>query len=308
MLDFGHLPIGRNADVQLFLAGGNSVLASPAERYWVKPRGYTMLFAMLQGPGGGGGGGFTGAAATQRGGAGGGGSGATIYGICPLLLVPEALIVSVGPRGAGAPPNSASGSTGITSVSVPGWSTALMTATGGSGGNVGSATAGGIGGFAGTATATSQFGIMATINGSSGGAGGASAAGTAGTAGVRNASGSGGAGVTSGNVTASGANGVLPSLLASSPYAAPLGGAGGNPGVNGADGFSLLPSGIYAQVSSSNLLFGVSGAGGGSSGTSGAGGNGGKAGLGCGGGGGGAGVTGGAGGDGGDGFVLFVCF
>jgi hypothetical protein len=294
VLDFGHLPTGRSCDVQAFFTPGNTLS-------WVKPRGFTMLWYLLQGGGGGGGAGFTAATSTQRGGGGGGACGGALMGLCPLIILPDTLNVSVG---AGGNPGSLGNGMGL---NIPGF-TISVTAIGGNGGATGTAAAGGAGGTTGSNSTAALFGITTSVANVAGGAGSASAAGSTAVQAGRTTSGAGGAGVTSGNVTANGGNQALIPGASNGFWAAPQGGAGGEPASSGANGLLVLPPNLFAGGAAAwNLLFGLGGAGGGSSGTT-NGGNGGNGYLGGGGGGGGGGVTGGTGGRGGDGFALFICF
>ena len=96
MLDLSHIPVKTGgADVQMFL--GDAVAVGTAWKTWMKPRGKTMLHAMLVGAGGNGGTGVVGANSTAAGGA-GGQSGAITNIIVPLHHVPDVLFLSLAGR------------------------------------------------------------------------------------------------------------------------------------------------------------------------------------------------------------------
>jgi hypothetical protein len=96
MLDLFHLPSGMLADVQIFTRP--STVTNLQWMTWMKPRGRSMLHAIVIGGGAGGGGGFTRAAAAAGGGGGGGGSSAVTRVTIPLIFVPDVLYIQDGSR------------------------------------------------------------------------------------------------------------------------------------------------------------------------------------------------------------------
>lgn len=300
MLDLGHIPLGRNCDVQIFRSAG--------QFQWVKPRGRTMCTMFLGAAGGGGGGGHTAAAGNQRGGGGGGSSSGQWRLEIPTILFPDYLIVEIGAGGLGGAATFDGSDGTATKLYWPSQATTLISVPPGLKGLKGDGTVGGTGGTAGTAAAVtaalSQLGVVISIGGVAGAVGHASAGGNSVIAFVFSG-GASGAGATSADATAAGGTNAIPSGYAYMPNigGGTGGAAGGNPGGHG---YQVMPADIYGGLSSATPMWFMGGAGGGSSGTSGVGGRGGDGNNGSGGGGGGGGVTGGAGGNGGDGIAIFV--
>lgn len=268
------------------------------------PLGTTHLQIICVGAGGGGGGGRTAAAGNVRGGGGGGGAGAITPRTYPRYMLPDSLIIYCGIGGAGGGAGVAGSNGQGTYVDMPvtgmytlSPNTRILTASGGTGGGLGSATAGagGNGGVSQASVAqwvTGSLGLGTSFvgsNGTAGGTGGASA----------------GVAITFGTISSvvMGGTGGGGCDAANSPSAGgALTGAGPMPAFAGA---AASTNGFHSYFSLSPLLIGPGMGGGGSATTAGSGGNGV---YGCGGGGGGGGVTGGSGGRGGDGFVIITAW
>ena len=308
MLDLLHLPTGYGAaDVQIFNLP--STVTNTQWHTWLKPRGKTMMFALVIGGGAGGGGGFTAAASNARGGGGGGGSSAMTRIIVPLIFVPDRLYVQVGAGGIGVGSGGGTaGSAVLSYISVYTHATTAsnILAVSGNAAAVGGGTGTGAAvGAAGTAGSIATIALMplagmGTFEFIAGQSGrrrrrsrgrGRTRYHTLPTTGVLTQGGSGGAGTTSADFAGGGVTQILNTLLNEcKPTVAP---AGSN---NGSGGLTHWKP-----------FFSFAGMGGASS-NAGVGGLGGNGGYGSGGGGGGGGTTGGKGGDGGGGLVVIVCW
>lgn len=311
MLDFSHLPGAGFGDTQVFTVP--STVTNLQWHTWLKPRGKSMLFALVIGGGGGGGGGFTRAAAAAGGGGGGGGSSGVSRMLIPLAFVPDRLYVQVGAGGSGVGSGGGTAGSGLLShVAVHPDNTQALNLL------ISSGAAAATGGGTGTGAAVGAAGVAATIAtiagnplsgigmgqghyiaGQAGQAGGA-VAGAIGppaafpVTGINTMGGPGGAGTTSADF----AGGIITAIA--NVYLSDIRPQGAAAGSNNASGGYLVgpPSGPFWS------FCGL----GGSSSNAGVGGAGGNGGPGSGGGGGGAGTTGGRGGDGGGGIVLLTCW
>lgn len=317
--DFGFFPDSTKTDVQVFLANNNAITQW---QIWNKPRGCTMVYAILIAGGGGGGAGFTRATTV----AGGGGAGGACSGIAvsmhPAMFLPDVLKVSVGLGGRGGKTSGTNGGAGTNSYiangvgltagstipniilesgnAAPGGGAAGTGAGAATGGTIPSiATIARIGGMG-------VFGIQKFTVGIVGAAGGTPTAnGSTVTAGwnvLPLTPGTGGGGVTAVNTGFTGGALSIQAAMdlpdgAISPSGILAGGTAGNTATVGGNGSSGLQ---YWKP-----FLATGGVGGGSAdGQPGS--AGGKGAIGCGGGGGGAGTTGGAGGDGGNGMVVLI--
>ena len=93
MLDFSHVSTGTSdAIVQTFI--GDAQAVNTSWKTWIKPRGKTMLHAILVGAGGNGGTGVVGSNSSAAGGA-GGQSGAITCITVPLAFIPDTLFLSL---------------------------------------------------------------------------------------------------------------------------------------------------------------------------------------------------------------------
>lgn len=313
MFDFGHLP--RGADVQIY-QGGAVVGGSDGRnwRVWNKPRGASIVQALVIGPGAGGSGGKPGAAA-NAGGGGGGGSAGQVSILVPAFFLPDMLFVETGCGGKGGGEDDVGAVPPLLSRIVlapslaPPQASIIAQSGFASGGAPGSILVGGVGGLGGQGSARFAPGLKNIIDGQTGAAGGFNAGGNNinpipdGT-GLVTTAGAGGAGLGStvgfdgGGQLGGGGNELF--------FHYCLGGAGASSsttdGLNGSNGLSWA----------SGMAFFYGGAGGGSGhplGVTSNGANGGVGGYGCGGGGGGACLTGqtpGRGGDGGPGLVIII--
>ncbi len=99
-MDLFSLPVGSTADQQTFWPTSITGVTTGWQT-WYKPRGKTMLQAILIGGGGGGGGGCGNIAGSGKGGGGGGGSSGATRILIPLAYVPDNLYVMVGQGGVG---------------------------------------------------------------------------------------------------------------------------------------------------------------------------------------------------------------
>ena len=301
MLDFGFLPAGSRADVQVF--DRVATVTNLQWLTWEKPRGVSMVYAVALGGGAGGGGGFTGIAASARGGGGSGASGGVALVLIPAILIPDVLFVQVGAGGAGVGSGGGTAGSGLIShlsVAPDNGTTNLV---------ISSSLAGPGGGGTGTAAAVGAAGAVSTNsnlgnwqglalgsrvgNGQVGVAGGA-VAGAIGTAqtiptGLPIMAGAGGAGTTSADFAGGAITGVASSRVSEARPATPAAGS-----FDGSAGPQLWKP-----------FFSFGGCGGSAS-NAGVGGRGGDGAIGAGGGGGGGGTTGGRGGDGGPGLVVIV--
>lgn len=300
MLDFGHLPTPTgNSDVQLFTCP--STVNQLQWHTWLKPRGKTMMHAILASGGGAGGNGATGVAASARVGGGSGGSSGLTRLTIPLAFVPDALYVQVGRGGDSIIGNpllsyiAAKYSAATPGTVNPNNIFAVSGAAAPTNGTI--AGAAGAGGTIATIAAMplAHMGHFDFIAGTNGASGGAAAGAVGGAAAQPTATpfwgASGGAGTTSADFAGGAFTANADSLFSEMRPATAA--AGSN---HGSGGFTLWTPFISF------------GGGGGGSSNAGVGGNGGNGGLGCGGGGGGGGTTGGTGGAGGSGFVLIICW
>lgn len=261
MLDLSHFPEGNGvADVQEFFGQGASV--GQAYHTWLKPRGKSMCSLLLLGKGGRGGSGVIGAASTAGGGGGGGSGGMTSL-TMPLLLLPDALYLSL--AGWSSTNTLASTVSIFPSLAAGGGApvpnNVLMIANGGSNGGNASGGTGGSAGSGGSAASASTMPIgwqwaNLALAGQSGGAGGTNANGSSITIPVTGMIATGGAG-----------GGALAA-------AATLGFNGG--GITGGGLFPTRTGGVGSSVATTppgqgldgsppvpNLLYGYGGMGGG---------------------------------------------
>ena len=306
MLDAFHLPTPYGAaDVQEFRAA--TTQTNTQWQTWQKPRGKSMLTAIVIGGGAGGGGGFTAAAAAARGGGGGGGSSGVTRITVPLVLLPDTLYLQVGQGGIGVGSGGGTAGSGIRSFLAvfPDFAASNVIATScaadPTGGGTGTGAAVGAAGGAGTIAVIGSmplagYGHFDVIAGQSGATGGAVAGAIGNPVSIAVTScltqgGAGGAGTTSADFAGGLITAIAASLLSERR---PLGAAAGS--FKGSAGF------LNRQP-----FFSYGGNGGSSSNTL-AGGDGGSGGPGSGGGGGGGGTTGGRGGDGGAGIILMVAW
>lgn len=320
-MDAFHLPFRSRSDVQIFNA-----LNTTAWQVWQRPRGCTMLYAIMASGGGGGGGGHCRASGAAGGGGGSGACSGLSMVMLPIAVFPDTLYVQVGKGGTGGANSAVTGTSGgaggngTNSYISLGHSTALPSvilssgtnAPGGGGGGTAAAagTAGTIPTVATVATlgTTYKYGLNAhTTDGNAsyvglvGVAGGAvtGANGTAITAGwnvIPFTPGSGGGGIatttdfTGGAISLQAAMELpdmsLPSAIITAAAAA----------TNGSNGIQIMKP-----------LLGTGGGGGGTSNAGNAG-HGGSGAIGCGGGGGGSGLVSGRGGNGGDGIIIMVAW
>lgn len=305
MLDAGFFPNPRLGDLQIFTRP--STVTNTQWLTWLKPRGKSMMNAIVIGGGGGGGGGFSAAAAAARGGGGGGGSSAVTRLTIPLFCIPDTLYIQVGDGGKGVGSGGGTAGSGLLSyISVhPNTTASNILAVSGAAGAVGGGTGTGAAvGAAGTAGTIAVIGSMPLagmghfdlIAGQAGAAGGA-VAGAIGpptsiaVTSVLTMGGAGGAGTTSADFAGGIITAITDSYLS---QIRPQGAAAGSN--NGSGGFlSWAPFFSFAGL-------------GGSASNTGVGGLGGNGAPGSGGGGGGGGTTGGRGGDGGPGIVIIYCW
>lgn len=304
-----HLPPSFKGDLQVFNAPQTVSSSNLQWQCWTKPRGCTMMHAIVMGAGAGGGGGFTRTAAAAGGGGGGGGSGGITRVTLPLILVPDVLYIQAGMGGRGVASGGGAAGNGLHSIisTFPNNDASNMIAISGSvvatGGGTGTGAAVGSAGAGSTVTTLSAsifagMGQWSALAGQAGGAGGA-VAGAIGTpvafpaTGLLCMGGPGGAGTTNADFAGGIITGNTPgvSLISDSR---PQGSAAGS---NDGSGGWLMPKPFFSYCGL-----------GGSSSNAGIGGNGGPGGPGSGGGGGGAGTTGGRGGDGGPGLVWILCW
>lgn len=305
MLDFAFVPERQLADIQIFTRP--STVTNTQWQTWNRPRGRSMLTALVIGGGGGGGGGFTGAAAAARGGGGGGGSSAVTRITIPLMLLPPILYLQVGAGGQGVGSGGGTAGSGVLSyISIfPDTTASNVVAVSGAvaavGGGTGTGAAAGAAGTAGTIAVIGSmplaglghFDVIAGQVGIIGGAQTGAAGGntTIPVTSVVTQGGPGGAGVTAADFAGGGITAITNSYLSQIRPIAPA--AGSN---NGCGGFLCQePFFSFAGM-------------GGSSSNAGVGGNGGNGGPGSGGGGGGGGTTGGRGGNGGSGIIIMVAW
>lgn len=304
MLDFLHLPEGRNCDVQVFSANASTGLSLEWQT-WNKPRGVSMIHILCIGAGANGGNGAVGAVSAAAGGGGGGSGGITS--VCvPASRLPDTLFCSAG---------SSTASWTVVSISPVGQITNhyvayanRATAAGGGNASGGTAGAAGLAAAAG-GTSLGGMGVYTILAGQAGIIGGAAVAGgnlTLPTTGLTVTGGTGGGGLpASSNGTPGG------SFTVAGAFPPHSGGVGTNnsliPGTPGTNGFDNVIPG---------LRYSYGGTGGGSSYASAGGpglfgGNGGNGGIGCGGGGGGGCLTGGVagiGGPGGPGQIIIIAW
>jgi hypothetical protein len=291
-----------------FLRGDVQVFTAPASvtnlqwQTWRKPRGVSMMSAIVLGGGGGGGAGFTRAAAATGGGGGGGASAGLTRVTYPTIFLPDVLYVQVGVGGFGGIPGGSAALSGIPSyVSIDSDTTIdnlLALANGAPGGGAGSS---GAAGTAGTVTAAvaastcafSPLGLFDGIGGQAGAAGGGGGAAgvsiTLPVTGARMTGGAGGAGVIAADVAGGGFNATANTYLSEQRPAAAAAGS-----FDGCGGLAIWQP---------FMMFG--GCGGAASNAS-IGGAGGPGAYGAGGGGGGCGTTAGRGGQGGNGIVIIL--
>ena len=148
MLDVAHLPTQYgNADVQIFT--GKSAVSGASWETWMKPRGKSMISILLIGKGGNGGSGVTNAGGAAGGG--GGGSGSMTSLTMPLILLPDALFLSLAGQ------SSSASLLSYISISPATGAGCLIAAGGGGNGANGSSGTGGAGGTAGAAQAASVW-------------------------------------------------------------------------------------------------------------------------------------------------------
>lgn len=304
MRDVLHIPTGTTAEVAIFTLP--STVTNLQWDTWEKPRGKSMLHAIVIGGGGGGGGGFTRASGAGAGGGGGGGSGVTRI-TMPLLYLPAQLYVQVGAGGQGQVSGGGTAGSGLLSYLAiyPDTTASNVLALSGAaaavGGGTGTVATAGAAGTAGTIAVIGSMplagmGQFAVIAGQAGIIG-AAASNTAGGAqaipvtSVLCMGGGSGAGTNTTDQAGGTITAIANSFLSQS---APVGAAAGSN--DGGSGPMLWAP-----------MFSFCGMGGSSS-NAGVGGVGGNGNYGSGGGGGGAGTTGGRGGDGGSGLVILIAW
>ena len=283
-------PFGVGASVSIFTPATNGVSSVAAPRMnsnfgnWTKPRGHTMLFAIIVASGASGSNGASGLAGTSRNGGVGGTSGAWASVLVPLIFLPETLYVRCGYGGGRGPAGQPFNQTGIHCMGEDdnqGYATPLLGSllTGASP----SAVVGGMMPNAGI----SVYQVSDVSLPSNGGTGPAKGGDLFPLSVSRVCGGTGGGGCGIDNASWPGGN-----MFTNGPLGPVSGGL--VTGGAGLHGTSLMP-----------YFMGLGGTGGASNGT-GTGGRGGNGATGCGGGGGGGGVTGGTGGLGGDGFAILI--
>lgn len=155
MLDAQHLPGMTRGAVQVFTRV--STVTNTQWLTWQKPRGVSMLHAIVIGGGGGGGGGFTRAAAAAGGGGGGGGSSAVTRITISAVCVPDQLFIQVGAGGAGVGSGGGTAGSGVLSYICIAPDTAASNTLAVSG------AAAAVGGGTGTGAAVGAAGTAGTI-------------------------------------------------------------------------------------------------------------------------------------------------